>query len=78
MGVRYLDQVGGHKPCVPELSARFCPRLGPFMFCHDGGRWMSLVDIGATHDLAQEGSRSEWPGWCHGNRLVLSGRRWST
>ena len=25
------------------------------MFCHDGGSWMSLVDIGATHDLAQRG-----------------------
>lgn len=63
--VRYPDQVGRYKPCVPDLFARFCPRLGPFMFCHDGGCWVSWGDIEATHDLAQKRSWSEWPGECH-------------
>ena len=57
--VRYPDRVGRYKPCVPELFARFCHRLRPYMFCHDDG-WprrcrMSRVDIGATHELAQRG-----------------------
>ena len=41
MGVRYPDQVGGHKPCVPVVVVVMDqgPRLGPFMFGHDGGRW---------------------------------------
>ena len=36
----YPDQVGGHKPCVPVVVVVMvpCPHLGPFMFCHDGGR----------------------------------------
>ena len=35
-----------------------CPRLGPFMFCHNGGR-DTFGRHGATHDLAQWGlSRS--------------------
>jgi hypothetical protein len=55
MSARYPDQVGGHKPCVPVVVRALCPHLGPFMFCHDGGRWMSRGDIGATHDLAQRG-----------------------
>ena len=55
MGTHYPDQVGGHKPCEPVVVMVPCPRLGPFMFCHDGGRWMSRVDIGATQDLTQRG-----------------------
>jgi len=46
MGARYPDQVGGHKPCVPVVVVVVVvvvmvpgPRLGPFMFGHDGGRW---------------------------------------
>ena len=44
------------------------PGLSPFgtvLFGHDGGRWMSRGDIGATHDSAQRGSLSERPGECH-------------
>ena len=65
MGTRYPDQVGGHMPCEPVVVMVPCPRLGPFMFCHNCGRprrwWMSRVDIEATHDLAQRGvCRSGW------------------
>ena len=39
MGARYPDQVGGHKPCVPVVVVMDPgPRLGPFMFGHDGDR----------------------------------------
>ena len=55
MGAIYPYQVGGHKPCVPELFARFVPISDHLLFCHDGGRWMSQVDIGATQDLSQRG-----------------------
>ena len=39
MGVRYPDQVGGHKPGVPVVVVVMvpCPYLGPLMFGHDGG-----------------------------------------
>jgi len=51
---RYLGRVGWHKPCVPKLFARFCPRLGTFDF-----PTMVVVDAfgrhGATHDLALRG-----------------------
>ena len=53
------------------------PRLGLFMFCHDGGRFATTMAVdafgrpGATHDLAQWGvSRSgrdsvmEMEGFC--------------
>ena len=33
---RYLGQVGRHKPCEPELFARFVPVWD--RFCQDGGR----------------------------------------
>ena len=50
MGVRYPDQVGGHKPCVPIVVAKDpCPRLGPFMFGHNGGRCV-FGRHGATQD----------------------------
>ena len=62
MGACYPDQVGGDKPCVPVVVVMVpCPRLGPFMFCHDGGRFATTVAVdafgrhGATHDLAQRG-----------------------
>ena len=29
--------------------------FGTVLFCHDGGRWVSGGDVGATHDLAQRG-----------------------
>ena len=38
---------------------------------------VSLVDTGPPR-TSQVGSESEWPGECHGSRLVLSERRWST
>ena len=68
--VRYPDRVGRYKPCVPELFARFCPCLGPFMFCHDGGRWCLWLTRGHP-GLRPVGSESEWPGECHGNGGVL-------
>ena len=57
MGVRYPDQVGGHKPCVPgfDLILREGPRV-------DRATMVVVVcrgRHGATHDLAQRGvSRS--------------------
>ena len=69
MGVRYPDQVGGHKTCVPELC---CTRVSPFgtsLFWPRRWRpqrWqMSWVDIRATQDIAQRGVCREWPGECH-------------
>jgi tetratricopeptide (TPR) repeat protein len=50
----YYRPAGIAYPCVPVVMVP-CPRLGPFKFCHNGGRCMSLVDIGATHDLSQRG-----------------------
>ena len=32
MGMWYPDQVGGHKPGVPELFCTLCPCLGQFFF----------------------------------------------
>ena len=50
MGVHYPDQVGGHKPCVPVVVVMYLgPRLGPFMFGHDGGRCV-FGRHGATQD----------------------------
>ena len=59
MGVRYPDQVGGHKPCVPIVVMCTCPRLGRFIVL----AMTVVVGVwgrhGATHDLAQWGvSRS--------------------
>ena len=77
MGARYPHQVGGHKPCVPVVVVMDPgPRLGPFMFGHDGGRC-----VFGRHRATQyypKGSESEWPGECHASRTVLSERRWST
>ena len=78
MGARYPNQVGRHKPCVPiVLVMDPGPRLGPFMFGHDGGRWCLWLARGHP-GLSPMGSESEWPGGCHGSRTVLSERRWST
>ena len=38
MGVRYPDQVGGHKPCVPVVELVF-GSLSQSGTGHDGGRW---------------------------------------
>ena len=38
---------------------------------------VSLVDTGPSR-TSPVGSESEWLGECHGSRLVLSERRWST
>ena len=55
MGARYPDQVGGHKPCVPELFCTLCPHLGPFLFCHDYGRLMPLVVTGPSRTEPKKG-----------------------
>ena len=55
MGARYPDQVARHKPCVPIVVVPGFSMFGTILFFHDGGRWMSRGDIGATHDLAQRG-----------------------
>ena len=47
---RYLGRVGRHKPCVPVFGFELMSPFGTVLFCHDGGRWMSRVDIGATQD----------------------------
>ena len=55
MGVRYLDQVGSHKPCVPKLC---CTRVVPIW---DRLCLATTVAVGAfgrhgaTQDLAQRG-----------------------
>ena len=57
MGARYPDQVGGHKPYVPVVVVVVMdlgPRLGSFMFGHDGGCCV-FGTHGATQDLAQRG-----------------------
>ena len=39
MGVRYPGPVSRHNLVCLFVFMVPCPRLGPFMFCHDGGRW---------------------------------------
>jgi hypothetical protein len=61
--------VGSHNLVCPKLYGTIVPVWDHFCFAmtvagHEGGRcpeWAS----GATHDLAQKGSLSEWPGECH-------------
>ena len=72
---RYLGQVGRHKPCEPELFARFVPVWD--RFCHDGGR-KTFGRHGPPRTEPKKGCWSEWPGECHGSRSVLSECRWST
>lgn len=46
MGVRYPGPVSRHNLVGPYLDdKRFCPRLGPFLFCHDGGRFATTVAV---------------------------------
>ena len=60
------------------------PRLGLFMFCHDGGRFATTMAVdafgrhGATHDLAQRGVGRSGRESVMGNRSTLLERRWST
>ena len=81
---RYLGQVGRHKPCEPELFARFVPVWDRFCFATT-----VAVDAfgrhGATHDLSPEGvGRSGWESvmavdWFVGTSLVRpngSARPW--
>ena len=52
MGVRYRDQVGGHKPCVPEFGFELMSPFGT-VYC-----FTTTVAIdafgrhGSTHDLS--------------------------
>ena len=57
MGVRYPNQLDGHKPCVPVVG--FCALLCPFgtvSVFHDGGRFSTTVAIGAfgRHGATQD------------------------
>ena len=74
---RYLGRVGRHKPCVPKLSACFCPCLGPFSFA-----MTVAIDAfgrhGATHDLDQRRVGRSGRESVMGNRSVLLECRWST
>ena len=65
MGVCYPGLVSRHNLVCPFVVMVPCPRLGPFMFCHDGGYFAKTVAVGAfgrhgaTQDLAEWGvSRS--------------------
>ena len=77
MGARYLDQVGGHKPCVPVVVLAGGSPCGIVYVLATTVVVVSCGRHGATHD-SPVGSGSEWPGECHGSRSVLSERRWST
>ena len=59
MGVRYPDQVGGHKPCVPVVVIAGGSPCGIIYVLAMTVVVMSCGRHGATHDLAQWGvSRS--------------------
>ena len=73
MAVQYPGPKSRHNLVCPLVLLWYLvPIWDRWLFCHDCGRWMPLVYIGATHDLAQEGSLSKWLGECDGNRVVLS------
>ena len=48
MGVRYPGPVGRHNLVCPLLLMLWylVPVWDRLLFCHDGGRWVSLVDTG--------------------------------
>ena len=78
MGMRYPGPVSRHNLVCPLL--RFlvpCPRVGQFMFLATTVVVVSLVDMGPPR-TSLVGSKSEWPGECHGNGGVSSERHWST
>ena len=74
---RYPDQVGWHKTFVPVFGFELMSPFGTFMFWPRRWSLVSLVDTGPPR-TSPVGSGSEWPGECHGSRMVLSKRRWST
>ena len=77
MGARYLDQVGGHKPCVPVVGIEIsCPRLGPFLFCHVGGGCHELTS--GPPMAYPRGELVGVAGTVSCSRSVLSERCWST
>ena len=77
MGARYPDQVGEHKPCVPRFVFELLSSFGTIYVLPRRWPLVSLVDTGPPR-TSRVGSESEWPGECHGSRLVLSEHRWST
>ena len=67
MGVHYLGLVSRHNLVCPFIVMVPCPRLGPFMFCHDGGRFATTVAVGVLLDTGPPrtspvGSESKWSG----------------
>ena len=75
MGAHYPNQVGGHKPCVPVVIIMDPVPVRDVLATTVVV--VSLVDTGPPR-TSPVGSRSEWPGECHGSRTVLSERHWST
>ena len=74
-GHAYPDQVGGHNLVCPLLN--FLVSVPVRDVLATTVIVVSLVDAGPPR-TSPMGSESEWPGECHGSRLVLLKRHWST
>ena len=75
MGARCPDQVGGHKPCEPEFGYVHMSPFGTVYVLPRRWLLMPLVGTRPPRTEPKKGCWSEWPGECHGSRLVLSERR---